>query len=53
MKTEPDLLVVANIWSDNNFDSFIDKDLLATTMGFEESWVGKLQRSSLTLPSSE
>ena len=45
LKTEPDLLVVANIWSDNNFDSFVDKDLLATTMGFEESWVGTLQRT--------
>ena len=45
LKTEPDLFVVANIWSDNNFDSFVDKDLLATTMGFEESWVGKMQRT--------
>ena len=44
LKTEPDLIVVANIWSDNNFDSFVDKDLLATTVGFEESLIGKVQR---------
>lgn len=44
LKTEPDLLVIANIWSDNNFDSFVDKDLLATTIGFEESFAGKTDR---------
>ena len=44
LKTEPDLIVIANIWSDNNFDSFVDKDLLATTIGFEESFAGKAQR---------
>ncbi len=27
---EPDLLLVANLWSDNNYDSFRDQDLLAT-----------------------
>lgn len=37
---EPDLLLVADIWSDNNFDSFVDKDLLATYAGWEGSWVG-------------
>ena len=44
LQTEPDLIVIANIWSDNNFDSFVDKDLLATTIGFEESFMGNVQR---------
>ncbi len=26
---DPDLLVIANLWSDNNFDSFVDKQLLS------------------------
>jgi lysophospholipase L1-like esterase len=43
LKTEPDLFVIANIWSDNNFDSFVDKDLLAVYTGFEESIWGKFQ----------
>jgi hypothetical protein len=38
---EPDLLVVANLWSDNNFDSFTDKELLASYAGWESSpWQG-------------
>ena len=37
LKTDPDLFVIANLWSDNNFDSFVDKDVLATTSGFETS----------------
>lgn len=45
LKTEPDIIVIANIWSDNNFDSFVDKDLLATTIGFEESFLGRTQRT--------
>ncbi len=27
---EPDLVLIANLWSDNNYDSFRDQDLLAT-----------------------
>jgi lysophospholipase L1-like esterase len=27
---EPDLVVIANLWSDNNFDSFVDKQLLSS-----------------------
>ena len=44
LQTEPDLFVIGNIWSDNNFDSFVDKDLLATTTGYERSAVARLQR---------
>lgn len=34
---EPDLLIVGSLWSDNNFDSFTDKDLLATYAGWTAS----------------
>lgn len=34
---EPDLLIVASIWSDNNFDSFSDRDLLASYAGWRGS----------------
>ncbi|MDP2307185.1 MAG: SGNH/GDSL hydrolase family protein [Pseudomonadota bacterium] len=33
----PDLLVVGNLWSDNNFDSFTDRDLLASYAGWQAS----------------
>ena len=28
-RLQPDLVVIANLWSDNNFDSFVDKTLLS------------------------
>ncbi|MFH1467695.1 MAG: SGNH/GDSL hydrolase family protein [Pseudomonadota bacterium] len=31
---QPDLLVIGSIWSDNNFDSFVDADLLAAYSSF-------------------
>ncbi|MBM4366253.1 MAG: SGNH/GDSL hydrolase family protein, partial [Deltaproteobacteria bacterium] len=34
---DPDLLLVATLWSDNNFDSFSDKDLLASYAGWTDS----------------
>lgn len=34
---EPDVLLVATLWSDNNFDSFVDKELLASYAGWEET----------------
>jgi lysophospholipase L1-like esterase len=43
LKTEPDLFVIGNIWSDNNFDSFIDKELMATYSGYEQSNWGQLK----------
>ncbi len=47
----PDLLVVGTLWSDNNFDSFTDRDLLASYAGWQAS-PGRaarlaLERSSL------
>ena len=44
LKTDPVLIVIGNIWSDNNFDSFVDRDLLATTTGYERSPTARLQR---------
>lgn len=36
---EPTLLVVGNLWSDNNFDHFQDADLLRTRNMVTESWL--------------
>ncbi len=48
---EPDLLLVATLWSDNNFDSFTDKELLASYAGWTDSPGGRarllLERSAL------
>jgi lysophospholipase L1-like esterase len=33
-REHPDLLIIATLWSDNNFDSFVDKDLLAQRQAF-------------------
>ena len=46
---EPDLLVVGNLWSDNNFDSFSDRDLLATYAGWDAS---PARRARMTLEQS-
>ena len=32
---EPDIIVIANIWSDNNFDTFVDRELLSTYQNYE------------------
>lgn len=34
---DPDLLIVGNLWSDNNFDTFVDRELLASYAGWEAS----------------
>ena len=51
LAVDPDLLIVANLWSDNNFDSFTDRDLLASYAGWEGSFTGRAralaQRSAL------
>ncbi len=44
LKTEPDLFIVGNIWSDNNFDSFVDRDTIATLSGYEQSVKGAVKR---------
>jgi len=47
----PDLVVIANLWSDNNFDSFVDKTLISTRINSDASWTpalsAGLQRSAL------
>ncbi|MDO9280586.1 MAG: SGNH/GDSL hydrolase family protein [Pseudomonadota bacterium] len=40
---QPDLLVIASVWSDNNFDSFRDADLLHT----QHAFANPLARSAL------
>lgn len=39
----PDLLLVASLWSDNNFDEFSDANLLASYAGWEVSDWGKIR----------
>jgi lysophospholipase L1-like esterase len=41
---EPDLLFVATLWSDNNFDSFVDKDLLAAYAGWGATGASRVRR---------
>ena len=43
-QTDPDVLVIGNLWSDNNFGNFVDKELIATMTGFEESFMARLHR---------
>lgn len=42
-KADPDLFVIANLWSDNNFDSFVDKEVMAESMGFGASLSSRLR----------
>ncbi|GDX83063.1 hypothetical protein LBMAG42_48740 [Deltaproteobacteria bacterium] len=48
---EPDLLLVGNLWSDNNFDTFVDRELLAAYSDWRGSRTGAirgvLERSAL------
>ena len=48
LSTEPDLFVIGNLWSDNNFDAFVDKDTIATLTGFEQSASGAVKRALST-----
>ena len=43
LSLEPDVLVIGNIWSDNNFDTFIDKELLEVYAEFETGRVNRLR----------
>ncbi len=38
LSLEPDLLLIGNLWSDNNFDSFVDRELLASYAGWDATW---------------
>ncbi len=40
---DPDVLLVGNLWSDNNFDSFVDRELLADYAGWIESPASRLR----------
>lgn len=44
LRTDPDLFVIGNIWSDNNFDAFVDRDTIATLSGYEQSVKGAMKR---------
>ena len=43
LELEPDVLVIGNIWSDNNFDTFVDKELLEVYADFESGKVNQLR----------
>jgi len=40
----PDLLVIGTLWSDNNFDGFVDRELLASLAGWESGWTARARR---------
>lgn len=40
---DPDVLLVATLWSDNNFDSFRDRDLLADYAGWSRTPTARLR----------
>jgi len=42
---EPDVVVIGNLSSDNNFDAFVDKELLASYSRFEDGWIGSLHNA--------
>ncbi len=48
---EPDLLVIANLWSDNTYDGFVDRELLASHAGWQLGWTrrarGLFERSEI------
>ena len=41
----PDLVVIGNLWSDNNFDSFVDKEMLTAYASFEGSRSRNIQKT--------
>jgi len=40
----PDLVVIANLWSDNNFDSFVDKTLISSRLNSDSTWAPTLSK---------
>ncbi len=44
LQLEPDVLVIGNVWSDNNFDSFVDRELLDAYSTWEGGWTGTLRQ---------
>jgi len=43
---QPDLLIVANMWSDNNFDSFVDRELISSHQAFQGRWSTPLLKAA-------
>ncbi len=40
----PDLLIIGNMWSDNNFDSFVDRQLISDRTAFKDSPAAPISR---------
>jgi len=43
---EPDLLIIASMWSDNNFDSFVDRELISRHQAFQSRWTTPLAQAA-------
>ncbi len=43
-RLEPDVLIIANIWSDHMIDAFVDRDLIDAWSRFDGGWAGRAQR---------
>ena len=41
----PDLLIIGNMWSDNNFDSFVDRQLISDRTALKDSPVAPISRA--------
>jgi lysophospholipase L1-like esterase len=44
LATQPDLVVICNLWSDNTFDRFVDREILATLARYEDGWRGRVHQ---------
>lgn len=44
LATRPDLFVVCNLWSDNNFDNFVDKEMLELYGEYGRGWRFRLEQ---------
>lgn len=44
LELQPDLLVIGSLWSDNNFDAFVDRDLLSAYAAWEQGGTARLRR---------
>lgn len=45
LSLDPDLLIVATLWSDNNYDAFVDSEVITTYASWEESSSARARRS--------
>lgn len=44
---QPDVLIVGALWSDNNFDSFVDREVLSAYHTFGSTWSRRIRRVAL------